>query len=179
LVPVSARAEESAPVLENPPKAQEWVGVELMLGSLGLGSNVRGTPERVQYGAGGTIRLLRRRWTTFYVTPLEAGFYVTPEHRTTFLHAMVEAGYVAPGPGAADPGGNLRRLLQPRRGRRAPRAGGALSLRRSAPLDARGVSAGRTSSPRAQWRMVRALRGPRRNGRGGARCWVRVAPLTR
>ncbi|MEA2697951.1 MAG: hypothetical protein QOI66_2222, partial [Myxococcales bacterium] len=41
---------------------QEWVGVELMGVSLGLGSDSRGAPERVQYGAGGTIRLLRRRW---------------------------------------------------------------------------------------------------------------------
>jgi len=93
---MSARAEESATVPGSAP-AQEWIGVELMGVSLGLGSDVRGTPERVQYGAGATIRLLRRRWSSFYVTPVEAGFYVTPEHGATLLHAMVEAGYVAPG----------------------------------------------------------------------------------
>jgi hypothetical protein len=94
LSPARAHAAEGA---VPPAAAQEWVGVELMPVSFSIGSAVWGAPERVQFGVGGTLRLLRRRWTSFYVTPIEAGVYVTSDEKTRLAHAMVEVGYVAPG----------------------------------------------------------------------------------
>jgi hypothetical protein len=96
MAPGRARADERA--APERAAAQEWVGVELMPASLSIGSHAWGAPERVQVGVGGTLRLLRRRWTSFYVTPIEAGVYVTSEAKTILAHAMVEVGYVAPGP---------------------------------------------------------------------------------
>lgn len=97
VAPGRARADEG-PAPPGPAAAQEWVGVELMPVSLSFGGTWRGSPQRVQVGGGGTLRLLRRRWASFYVTPIEAGVYVTAETKTIFSHVMVEAGYVAPGP---------------------------------------------------------------------------------
>jgi hypothetical protein len=91
MAPARARADEGR-------VRQEWAGVELMPVSLSIGSHAWGAPERVQVGAGGTLRLLRRRWTSFYVTPIEVGVYVTSGAKTIFTQAMIEAGYVAPGP---------------------------------------------------------------------------------
>jgi hypothetical protein len=96
LVPGRAHADEGAAPERS--VAQEWVGVELTPVSLSIGSADWGAPDRVQVGLGGTLRLLRRRWASFYVTPIEGGVYVTSDSKTILAHAMVEVGYVAPGP---------------------------------------------------------------------------------
>src|SRR5438132_5913048 len=81
---------------------QEWLGLELTPLSVAL----TGTPccrpgaslSPVQAGLGGSLRLLRHRWTHAYVIPVEAGLYVSEtDSPTVFVHVQAEGGLIVPG----------------------------------------------------------------------------------
>ena len=87
----------------SPPRAQiithETIGLELTPVSLSLGDVPRDQPgelDRFQVGAGGNLRLFRRRWDPVYVIPLQLGLYLSGAG-TRFAHAQTEGGLIVPG----------------------------------------------------------------------------------
>jgi hypothetical protein len=84
---------------------QEIVGLELTPVSLSLTEAPSraqdGGPSRVQAGPGGTIRLLRHRWTYAYIIPIAAGVYVSVGNSggndTILARVDTEAGVIVPG----------------------------------------------------------------------------------
>jgi hypothetical protein len=93
-------AVEGEAVVAEPPSSVrlEWVGIELSPISLNSGHPPSGQdPTRFQPGPGGTLRVLRHRWTQAYWTPLQAGLFVGEGGSgTIFTHLDTEGGGIFP-----------------------------------------------------------------------------------
>ena len=73
---------------------QETVGMELT--PISIPPNPGSSP--IQAGPGAGLRLFRHRWQHFYVTPIQAGMYVSVAGSLTFFtHVQTEAGVIVPG----------------------------------------------------------------------------------
>lgn len=107
-----AHSTDGAGDAQRPFLAREWVGAEISPLSVNTGSSPGPQPTRLQPGPGGTLRVLRRRWTHAYWTPLQAGLFVGEAGAgTTFTHVDMEGGGIIPlGRGAALEGGLAARV---------------------------------------------------------------------
>jgi hypothetical protein len=81
----------------EPVVQREWVGIEISPLSVNAGSAGSGAgaaaPHRFDGGPGATIRLLRFKWTTAYVTPVMAGLFLgLGDPNTILAHVLTEAG---------------------------------------------------------------------------------------
>ena len=91
----AGRVHAAEPVVDRSRSSlvQEWVGLELSPLSLNSGSSPGQALTRFQPGPGGTLRLLRHRWTRAYWTPLQAGLFVGEAGAgTIFAHVDMEGG---------------------------------------------------------------------------------------
>jgi hypothetical protein len=75
---------------------QETLGVELIPASMALGQPPDATESRFDVGAGGSLRLFRHRWERVYVTPIQAGLFVSSVSESAVVHLQTEAGVIVP-----------------------------------------------------------------------------------